>query len=82
MVAPTAKERLTLLRFGFPIARSSSSPLDLGLPGPVRSAYRLSKPLDGLLLVLPCGLVSYHWHLRDSPFRVFPLKAASHLRQV
>jgi hypothetical protein len=67
---------MTLMRFFFPSARSNLSPLNLGLPHPVRSACRFSQPLDGLLLKSPCDLVSCHWHSWDSPCRVFPLKTA------
>jgi len=64
------------MRFGSPTARSNLSPLGTGFPRPLRSAFRFSQPPDGLLLRLPCGLVSYHWHSWGSPFRVFPSKAA------
>jgi hypothetical protein len=37
------------------------------------SAPGVSHTLDGLLSPLPCGLVSSHCHVRDSPFRgLFP----------
>jgi len=37
------------------------------------SALGVSHTLDGLLSPLPCGLVSSHCHVRDSPFRgLFP----------
>jgi hypothetical protein len=45
------------------------------------SAFRFSQPLDGLLLKLPCGFVSCHWHSWDSPCRVFPLKTAPRSRR-
>jgi hypothetical protein len=72
---------MTLMRFLFPSARSNLSPLNPGLPRPVRSACRFSQPLDGLLLKLPCGFVSRHWHSWDSPCRAFPLKTAPHSRR-
>jgi hypothetical protein len=36
------------------------------------SALSVSRALDGLPLSLPRGLVSSHYHVRDSPFRGFP----------
>jgi hypothetical protein len=71
-----------LMRFVFPIARSNSSPLFPGLPHPIRSAFRLSQPLDGLLLKSPCDLISCHWHLWDSLYRVFPLNTAPYPCQI
>jgi hypothetical protein len=38
----------------------------------LRSALSVSRALDGLLLCLPCGLVSSHCHVRDSLLRGFP----------
>jgi hypothetical protein len=38
----------------------------------LRSALSVSRALDGLLLLTPCGLVSSHCHVRDSLFRDFP----------
>jgi hypothetical protein len=39
----------------------------------LRSAPGVSHALDGLLSPRPCGLVSSHCHVRDSPFRgLFP----------
>jgi hypothetical protein len=70
------------MRFGSPIARSISSPLASGVPCPIRSAFRFSQPPDGLLLKIPCGLVSCHWHFRGSPSRAFPLDAAPFSRRV
>jgi hypothetical protein len=46
------------------------------LPTPLSSASRFSQPPDGLLLPMPCGLVSCHWHLLGSPFRAFSLPGA------
>jgi hypothetical protein len=43
---------------------------------PLRSALRVSHPLDGLRPSLPCGLVSCRSHVRDSPYRGFPSRAA------
>jgi hypothetical protein len=71
-----------LMRFFLPIARNDLSLLNPGLPHPIRSVFRFSQPLNGLLLKPSCGLVSCHWHSWDSLFRVFPLKAASHPRRV
>jgi hypothetical protein len=53
-----------------------------GLPHPIRSTYRLSQPLSGLLLRLRHGLVSYHEHSWDLLYRVFPSNAAPYLRQI
>jgi hypothetical protein len=77
----SCRDNMTLMRFLFPSARSNLSPLNPGLPRPVRSACRFSQPLDGLLLKLPCGFVSRHWHSWDSPCRAFPLKTAPHSRR-
>jgi hypothetical protein len=71
-----------LMRFLLPLARNESSLQFPGLPHPICSTFRFSQPLSGLLLESSCGLVSCHLHLWDSLFRVFPLKAASHLRQI
>jgi len=39
----------------------------------LRSALGVSHALDGFRPLLPCGLVSSHYHVRDSPFRgLFP----------
>ena len=65
-----------------PSARSNSSTLTPGLPHPVRSAFRFSQPLDGLLLESPGGLVSCHWHSWGSPYRAFPPMAAPHSHRV
>jgi hypothetical protein len=70
------------MRFRAPTARSNSSPLSPGLPHPVCSVYRLSQPLDVLLLELPCGLVSCHWHSWGSPCGAFPPDAVPHSRRV
>jgi hypothetical protein len=43
---------------------------------PLRSALRVSHPLDGFRPDLPCGLISCRNHVRDSPFRGFPSRAA------
>jgi len=47
-----------LLRFRSPSAQSLRDPLHPGLPHPVRSAFRVSHPPDGLLPRRPSGLVS------------------------
>jgi len=65
--------QLTPLRF-LPLRRSSwSSPLYLGLPRPVRSAFRFSQPLSGLLLDRPRNLVSCSWRPWGLPLEGFPL---------
>jgi hypothetical protein len=71
-----------LMRFLLPTARSDLSILTPGLPNPIRSVFRFSQPLNGLLLKPLCGLISYHWHSWDSLFRVFPSKAVPHPRQI
>jgi len=35
----------------------------------LRSVHSVSHTLDGLLPLLPCGPISSHYHVRDSPFR-------------
>jgi hypothetical protein len=47
------------------------------LPHPVRSACRVSHPLDGLLLLAPPGLVSCRNAHGVSPFRGFPSQGAA-----
>jgi len=74
--APPPRRKATLMRFDLPLACNSLSPLTLGLPHPVRSAFRFFQPPSGLLLKLPWGLVSCLWRFWDSPSRVFPLVAA------
>jgi hypothetical protein len=44
------------------------------------SALSVSHALDGLLLSLPCGLVSSHCHVRDSLYRGFPRNQATATR--
>jgi hypothetical protein len=58
----------------FPNSAKQFEFTNLGLPLPVRSAYRLSQPYSGLLLDLPCGFISCYWHLRDSPSEFSPWK--------
>jgi hypothetical protein len=53
------------------------SPLTLNLPRLVRSAFRFSQPISGLLLQPLRGFISYPLHSWDLPFRVFPSGAAS-----
>jgi hypothetical protein len=44
-----------------------------GLPHPVRSAFRISHPLDGFLPLRPSGLVSCRWRSwGSSPSELFP----------
>lgn len=46
---------------------STWSPLSSGfLKGRLRSALSVFRALDGLLLLVPCGFVSPHYHVRDS----------------
>jgi hypothetical protein len=49
-----------------------SPPLDERPSSRLRSAHSVSHTHDGLLLFSPCGLISSHSHVRDSPFRGFP----------
>jgi len=64
--------RLPLLGFPSPVAPSAWEVHYPGvLPAPLCSASRFSQPPDGLLLPMPCGLVSCHWHPLGSPFRAF-----------
>lgn len=63
---PTAKERLTLLRFGLPIARSNSSPLALGLPRPdmfrlqvFATSWRLTPRTALWLCFMPLALAGF-----------------------
>jgi hypothetical protein len=54
-----------------------SSPLPPGLPHPVRSAFRVFHPLDGLLLeraTRPCFMPERSWS--SVPFRAFPSPGA------
>jgi hypothetical protein len=59
------------MRFCAPLAHSHLSPLSPGLPRPVRSAFRFSQPLSGLLLKWRRGLVSCPLHSWGLPFRAF-----------
>jgi hypothetical protein len=65
-----------------PYSANNLSPLNPGLPHPIRSAFRLFQPLSGLLLRLRHGLISYHEHSWDLLYRVFPSNAAPHPRQI
>jgi hypothetical protein len=63
----------TFLGVPFPIATSASRVHhSIGSQAYLRSALSVSHALDGLLLLLPCGLISSHCHVRDSLFRGFP----------
>jgi hypothetical protein len=63
----------TFLGVSFPIATSVSRVHhSASSHAHLRSALSVSHALDGLLLCLPCGLVSSHCHVRDSLLRGFP----------
>jgi hypothetical protein len=47
------------------------------VPSSLRSALRVSHPLDGFLLAPPCGSISPRSHIRGSLFRGFPSAAAA-----
>jgi hypothetical protein len=68
----------TLMRFGAPTATSARRSTSPGFPRPVRSAFRVSHPLDGFL---PRALSDLEDRCRSlgSPFRVFPLRRAVRL---
>ena len=70
------------MRFIAPPARNDLSPLIMGLPHPLCSAFRFSQPLSGFLLKSSCGLFSCHWHSWGFPYRAFPLKTAPYSRRV
>lgn len=56
---------------------STGSPLHDGRPtSRLRSALSVSRTLDGLLLLVPCRLVSSGRHFRDSLYRGFPRHSA------
>jgi hypothetical protein len=60
---------------------SRKSPRSRASHGPLRSVHGVSHSLDGLLLPRPRGFVSPRSHVRDSPFRVFPPRAADASRR-
>jgi len=63
----------TFLGVSFPIATSASRVHhSMSSHAHLRSALSVSHALDGLLLCLPCGLISSHCHVRDSLLREFP----------
>jgi hypothetical protein len=63
----------TFLGVSFPIATSAARVhYPVSSHTHLRSALSVSRALDGLLLCLPCGLVSSHCHVRDSLFMGFP----------
>ena len=66
------------MRFIAPLVCPDLNSLNLGLPHPVRSAYRLSQPHSGLHFKSVWGLVSCPYHLWGFTLKVFPLGAASH----
>jgi hypothetical protein len=42
----------------------------------LRSVHSVSRAHNGLLLAVPCGLISSHCHVQDSPSRGFPYHQA------
>jgi hypothetical protein len=63
----------TFLGVSFPIATSTARVHhSVSSHAHLRSALSVSRALDGLLLCLPCGLISSHCHVRDSLLREFP----------
>jgi hypothetical protein len=65
--------RLPLMEFRTPATlEPRASPLHPGLPHRVRSALRVSHPLDGLLLARTSDLVSCRYALGVRPTGVFP----------
>jgi hypothetical protein len=48
---------------------------------PLRSAPRLSQPLDGFLRLRCCGLIASRCHVQGSPFRGFSRSAAAPARR-
>jgi hypothetical protein len=68
----------TLMRFAAPTATSARRSTSPGIPNPVRSASRVSRPLDGFL---PHALSGLEDRCRSwgSPFRVFPPRRAVRL---
>jgi hypothetical protein len=68
----------TLLRFFAPTATSVREVHQPGFPHPVRSAFRVSHPLDGFLPPAPSDLEdrSHSW---GSPCRAFPPRGAARL---
>ena len=52
-----------------PLRHQSVESTFASIPSSLRSALRVSHPLDGFLLDLPCGFVSPRCHIRGSPFR-------------
>jgi hypothetical protein len=53
----------------------------VGLPHPLRSAFRLSQPPSGFLLPMPSGLISCRKPSWGSPFRAFPSRRAGSLSE-
>jgi hypothetical protein len=63
----------TFLGVSFPIATSVTRVHhSVSSHAHLRSALSVSRALDGLLLCLPCGLISSHCHVRDSLLRGLP----------
>jgi hypothetical protein len=54
-------------------AINTGSPLDPGLPHPVRSDHEVLHPHAGFLLPAPCGFVSPRWRPWDSALQGFSL---------
>jgi hypothetical protein len=68
----------TLMRFGAPTAASARRSTWPGDPTPVRSAFRVSHPLDGFLPHVPSDLED-RYRSWGSPFRACPPRRAVRL---
>lgn len=64
-----------LLPLGASVPRKSTYPRRIPISG-LRSAFRVSHPLRGLLLSRPRGFISPRKRLPASPFREFPSRGA------
>jgi hypothetical protein len=71
-----SRNRAPFLGVSSPFATSAVGVHLRGLPRPLRSALRVSHPLDGFLRHQLCGSISPRCHVRGSPFRGFPSSAA------
>jgi hypothetical protein len=65
------------MRFFAPLTYNEGSPLTPGLPHPVRSTYRFSQPLSGLLLPAPRSHVSCFNRLWGFALQRLPLPNSS-----